>query len=144
MEKKFSRKKSALDIIISLVFIVAGAIALSLRTDVWVGIGIVLLVFGITFWFALKSSYKLPGDKRSYSKKIYNFKSDQSEMLRKALSGSGKLNLKEEGKGNMIMLYLYRSKDGTQAYAQSFGFSDYRYQPTSELVSIAPDAIVES
>jgi hypothetical protein len=44
----------------------------------------------------------------------------------------------------MIMLYLYRSKDGTQAYAQSFGFSDYRYQPTSELVSIAPDAIVES
>lgn len=143
MEKEFGRKRSAKDIIISLITITTGAACLFLNGDVWVGIGIVLLLLGLTCFFAFKSAFYLPGDEKTYSRKIYNFACGQSEMLGKALSGKGVLNLKEQGKGSAVMLYLYRSEDGSSVYAQSYGFSDYRYQPTSKLVAINPAAILE-
>lgn len=142
MEKKFGRKRAAKDIIISVATLAAGAACLFIGTDIWSGIGIVLLALGLTFVLAFKSAFKLPGDEKTYSRKVFTFAQTQREMLNKALKGEGVLDLKKQGTGTAIMLYLYLSLDGTRAYAQRFDFSDYRYQPASELVPVDPAAIL--
>ena len=70
MEKEFNRARSAQDIIVSLILIVAGAVLIAMPTSTSVNIvGFFMIFAGLILLLVLKTSYKLAGTNETYRKK---------------------------------------------------------------------------
>ena len=134
MEKEFSRIRSAKDIIITAIIVVAGSVLVALPTSASINItGFFMIFTGLILAFVLRTGYKdnATGDKYSKVEKFFaqSMKSDISTALETSFK---KLNLSEEDKGNGIRLDIYYSRKTGKSYTQLFEYIPYKYEPCTK------------
>ena len=131
MEKEFSRVRSAQDIIISSILIVAGAILVALPTSASVNIvGFFLIFAGLILVFTLKTCYRLEGTKETYRKAEKFFAQSKKDSFTAALaSDPAKIDTAEENKGNGLRVDVYYSRKTGKAYCRLYEYIPYRYEP---------------
>ena len=135
MEKTFNRVRSVKDIVISALIIILGSVLIILFEGEGVKIaGFFFLLIGLIVLFVLKSDYKDVETSIRYKKKEYYFDQSMHASIASALATNPEsINIKEAGKGESILLYIYYSNDSGKAYLQLFKYIPYDYEPCSEM-----------
>ena len=133
MEKEFSRVRSAQDIIISLILIVAGAVLVAMPTSTSVNIvGFFFIFAGLILVFTLKTCYRLEGTKETYKKAEKFFAQSKKDSFTAALaSDPAKIDTAEENKGNGLRVDVFYNRKTDKAYCRLYEYIPYRYEPCS-------------
>ena len=131
MEKEFSRVRSAQDIVISLILVVAGGILVALHPSASVNIlGFFMIFAGLILLLVMKTSYKLQGTKDTYKKKEIFFAQSKRDSLTASLtSDPSAIDLTEENKGNGARVDIFYSRKNGKAYCRLYEYIPYRYEP---------------
>ena len=97
--------------------------------------GYMLIILGFLLALMMKSEYReeLSGEK--YQKQEHFFpKEEKNQLLSAIASAPGKIDLGQQGKGQVLRLDLYYSKALDKCYIQLFEYVPYQYAPCSQLV----------
>ena len=125
-----------MDVVISTSIIVLGCILAIVPLGAGVAIGgYMLIILGFLLALMMKSEYReeLSGEK--YQKQEYFFpKEEKNQLLSAIASAPGKIDLREQGKGQVLRLDLYYSKALDKCYIQLFEYVPYQYAPCSQMV----------
>ncbi len=132
MEKEIRRVRSAKDIVISLLFAVAGIAAIILGTASIFILGVVLLVFGMILFVFLRSDYIVGAEKTCCRKITIDCANANKESVAAFISNETSKFEPGEGTGGAI-LYVYVAKDKSCGYAQLIEFSQYQYRPYTDI-----------
>ncbi len=143
MEKEFKRVRTAQDMIISIVLVVAGSVLVVMKTSVSVNIvGFFMIFTGLILFMVLHSGYKLVGTSELYRKKEKYFPQSTKDSVLNAVSTSpDSLNLENEDNGNGIRVDTYYSKKTGRAYCRAFEYIPYRYEPCSPFYEYGIDKV---
>ena len=135
MEKNFIRVRSAKDIKIFSLFIIAGCIlALVPNADSLNLGGYSLIVIGVVLALLLKSGYKDVSTKEFFQKKELLFPKEMKASILSALaSDSNSIELSKNGESQALKLELFYSKASGKAYLQLFEYIPYQYEACSEI-----------
>lgn len=135
MEKNFIRVRSAKDIKIFSLFIIAGCIlALVPNADSLNLGGYSLIVIGVVLALLLKSGYKDVSTKEFFQKKELLFPKEMKASILSALaSDSNSIELSKNGESQALKLELFYSKASGKAYLQPFEYIPYQYEACSEI-----------
>ena len=135
MEKNFIRVRSAKDIKIFSLFIIAGCIlALVPNADSLNLGGYSLIVIGVVLALLLKSGYKDVSTKEFFQKKELLFPKEMKASILSALaSDSNSIELSKNGESQALKLELFYSKASGKAYLQLFEYIPYQYEMCSEI-----------
>ncbi len=134
MQDKIKKTRSKKDLIISLLFLLAG-VAMCFSSDSSVLIcGIVFIIIGIAALIAMKTSFKIDGDDTVYQCKIINQPALRMDQTMAFLKGESKTFEYIHGDG--LMLYVYHNADNTKGYAQLKEFVDYDWKDNGELYKL--------
>ena len=135
MEKTFIRVRSAKDIIIISLLIIAGTVLIVLPTGTAVNItGFFLIFAGLILALVLKTGYKDTETGDKYQKVEHYFQQAMNVPISAALASKPEsIDLGEANKGNAIKLDIYYSKASGKAYLQLFEYVPYRYEPCSKI-----------
>ena len=122
MEKEFNRARSAQDIIVSLILIVAGAVLIAMPTSTSVNIvGFFMIFAGLILLLVLKTSYKLAGTNETYKKKEKFFPQSKRDSFINMLSKSPEAaDLSDENKGNGLRVDVFYSHKSGKAYCRLY------------------------
>ena len=133
MEKEFNKARSAQDIIVSLILIVAGAVLIAMPTSTSVNIvGFFMIFAGLILLLVLKTSYKLAGTNETYKKKEKFFPQSKRDSFINMLSKSPEAaDLSDENKGNGLRVDVFYSHKSGKAYCRLYEYIPYRYEPCS-------------
>lgn len=133
MEITFKRVHTVKDLIISAIVLAAG-IGLFFVNH---GLGIVVAVCGILLLLFFKGGYKREGEDIILRKKALDVAHSCRESLKGFLDGKDvEPEIKTTMNGGIIRIEVWYNAASSIAYAQLFDFSDYTYQPATELVEI--------
>ena len=136
MERNFVKSRSVMDVVISTSTVVLGCILAIVPLGAGVAIGgYMLIILGFLLALMMKSEYReeLSGEK--YQKQEYFFpKEEKNQLLSAIASAPGKIDLGQQGKGQVLRLDLYYSKALDKCYIQLFEYVPYQYAPCSQLV----------
>lgn len=134
MEKEFVRVRSAKDIIITLVLVVAGCVLVALPTSTPINIvGFFMIFAGLILLLVLKTGYKDVETGVKYRKTERYFSQEMHAEIDAMLkSGSDSLDLSAEDKGNALRLDIYHSNASGKAYLRLFEYIPYKYEPCTE------------
>ena len=135
MEKNFIRVRSAKDIKIFSLFIIAGCmLALVPNADSLNLGGYSLIVIGVVLALLLKSGYKDVSTKEFFQKKELLFPKEMKASILSALaSDSNSIELSKNGESQALKLELFYSKASGKAYLQLFEYIPYQYEMCSEI-----------
>lgn len=143
MEKEFSRVRSALDIIISTVLIVLGAVLVVLHTSQTVNIiGFFMIFAGLILLLVLKTAYRLDGTKDTFKKREAFFAQSKRDSISAAIaSDPSKIDMAEENKGNGLRLDVFYSTKSGKAYLRLYEYIPYRYEPCTPYYEYGTDKV---
>lgn len=135
MKKEFIRVRSAKDIVITFLLIIAGSVCVALSTAQSINVlGFFLIFAGVLLLFILKTGYKDLSTGVAFAKvEKYFAQSLKDEIHRQIRSGKVDIDLSAEDKGNGLRLDLYHSKKAGKAYIQIFEYIPYKYEPCSDI-----------
>lgn len=134
MENIFKKVHSTMDIIISLLFVIAGVVLIVLFKQVSIIIlGAFLAAVGIVLFLTLRTSCKYVETGEKFKKKIKYFDSaNRVAILHTLQNEPEKMNLENEGKGTSMRMDIYYNKK--HAYIQLFIYVPHEYETFSELM----------
>lgn len=133
MEIKLKKVHTAKDLLIS-AFVLAAGIGLYF---VHAGLGAVIAICGLLMLLLYKGGYKREGESIVLQKKAF----DVSHACRDSLKGflEGKdvdPEVKTNLNGGVIRIEAYYNITASVAYVQLFDFSNYTYEPATEMVEL--------
>ena len=133
MEIQFKKVHTAKDLAISAITLAAGIGLFFVNTglgSLFAGCGILMLCF-------YKTGYRRAGEKLTLKKCALDVSNSCRESLKGFLDGKDvEPELKVSTVGGIIRLEVYYNADASVAYAQLFDFSNYTYEPATELVEL--------
>lgn len=133
MEAIFRKVHTAKDLVISTLILAAG-IGLYFVNH---GLGIVLALIGLLMLLLYKGGYKREGEDILLKKKAMDVAHSCRDSLKGFLDGKDVEPVVDTTAiGGIIRLEVYYNESEQIAYAQLFDFSDYVYQPATELVAL--------
>lgn len=127
------KTRSAKDIIITLVFLAAGA-ALLFCSDSMFILGCTVILFAIILFLAMKSTYVIEGKEGSFKRKTANYPKTKKEDLISFLEGKSDKVVPEAPGG--LLMYIYYRRDKSAGFAQINDFDQYEYKPITDLLPI--------
>ena len=135
MKKNYIRVRSAKDIVIFSLLIIAGCILTVIPgTDTLNLGGYCLIVIGVAFSLFLKSDYKDVDTKELFMKKEFLFPKEMKVAILTALfSNPNSIELSKNGQSQALKLELFYSKKLGKAYLQLFEYIPYQYEVCSEI-----------
>ena len=135
LKKNYIRVRSAKDIVIFSLLIIAGCIlAVIPGTDTLNLGGYCLIVIGVAFSLFLKSDYKDVDTKELFIKKEFLFPKEMKVAILTALfSNPNSIVLSKNGQSQALKLELFYSKKLGKAYLQLFEYIPYQYEVCSEI-----------
>ena len=136
MERNFVKSRSVKDVVISTSIIVLGCILAIVPLGAGAAIGgYMLIILGFLIVLLMKSEYREESSGEKYLKKEFFFpKEEKGELMQAILSAPGKIDLSQQGKGQVLRLDLYYSTALDKCYIQLFEYVPYQYTPCSQLV----------
>lgn len=133
MEIKIKSVHTAKDLAISAIILAAG-IGLFFVNK---GLGAVVGACAIPMLLFYKSGYKREGEGIVLKKKALDVAHHCRESLKGFLDGMDvEPELDLNGKGSVIRLEIFYNANAAIAYAQLFDFSNYAYEPATEIVEL--------
>ena len=133
MEIKFRSVHTVKDLVISAIILAAG-IGLFFVNK---GLGAAVGVCALLMLLFLKTGHRREGDSIVLKKKALDVSHHCRESLKGFLDGKDvEPEVKLSGNGGIIRLEIYYNADEAVAYAQIFDFSNYTYEPATEIVEL--------
>lgn len=133
MDIHFKKVYTAKDLVISAITLAAGIGLYFVNA----GIGIVVAVCGLLLLLFLKSGYKRPGDNLVFIKKAFDVAHTCRDSLKGFLEGKDvEPEVRTNMDGGIIRLEVWYNTEAAIAYAQLFDFSNYNYEPATELIEL--------
>lgn len=133
MEIKLKKVHTQKDLSISAIIVAAGIGLYFLHS----GLGAFIAVCGILLLLFWKSGYKREGENTLLQKKAFDVSHACRESLKDFLEGKDvEPQLDTTNEGGIIRLEAYYNTAESLAYAQLFDFSNYAYEPSTELVEL--------
>ena len=132
-EFKIRKVHTVLDLVISAVVLAAG-VGLYFVLPGW---GILFALIGILLFTFYKRANMCVGDKTLLKEKTLDLATDIREQLTAFLSGQADIpELTPSGEDEHLYLEVYYNADAAVVYAQLFDFSNYTYEPATEIVEL--------
>lgn len=133
MEYKLKSVHTGKDLVISAVILAAG-IGLFFVNG---GLGVVIAVCGLLMLLLYKTGHKREGENVVLRKKAIDVAHHCRESLKGFLDGKDvEPEIDTNENGGVIRLEIYYNVDAAVAYAQLFDFSNYTYEPATEIVEL--------
>lgn len=133
MEIKLKKVHTAKDLIISAIVLAAGIGLYFINA----GLGAVIAVCGILMLLLYKDGYKREGEGIVLRKKALDVAHTCRDSLKGFLEGKDvEPEVKTNINGGVIRLEAYYNLAATIAYAQLFDFSNYTYEPATDIVEL--------
>ena len=133
MEIQFKKVHTLKDLAISAIMLAAGIGLYFVNA----GLGFVLGACGLLMLLFYKAAYKRKGENLPLQKKALDISHSCRESLKGFLEGKDvEPELKTASTGGIIRLEVYYNADASVAYARLFDFSNYTYEPATELVEL--------
>ena len=141
MNKEFSRVRSANDIIISVVLVVAGFTCVILKTPVGINIlGCCAIILGIVLFCMMKSCRKDKDTGICYKQKIKYYSSKRQEEILNALKGNpASIDWTESGNEEGTRVDIFYCKASNKAFVQCYHYVPYEYQVCSDWFELPLD-----
>ena len=127
------KTRSVKDIIITLLFLVAG-VGLLFCSDSMFILGCTLIVFAAILFLAMKSSYVIEGKEGSFRRKTANYPKTKKEEVVSFIEGKS-TKVPAEAPGGLLM-YIYYRRDKSAGFAQINDFDQYQYKPITEMIPL--------
>ena len=136
MEIKFKSVHTVKDLVISAIILAAG-IGLFFINQ---GLGAMICVCAALMLFFYKSGHRREGENIILKKKAFDISHDCRESLKGFLDGKDvEPEIDPAGNGGVVRLEVYYNAEAAVAYAQLFDFSNYTYEPATEIVELRGD-----
>ncbi len=133
MQITFKKVHTKKDLIISAIVLAAG-IGLCFIN---LGLGVFIAVCGVLMLLFYKGSYKREGEDIVLQKKAFDVAHSCRDSLKGFLEGKDiEPEVKTNIKGGIIRLEVFYNATAPIAYAQLFDFSNYTYEPATEIVEL--------
>ena len=133
MEIKLKRVHTVKDLVISAIVLVAGIGLYFLNA----GLGITVIVCGLLLLVFYKAGYKREGEDIVLHKEALDVSHSCRDSLKGFLEGKDvEPEIDKTALGGIIRLEVYYNADAAIAYAQLFDFSNYTYEPATEIVEL--------
>ena len=133
MEIILKRVHTAKDLVISAIVLVAGIGLYFLNA----GLGITIIVCGLLLLVFYKAGYKREGEDIVLHKEALDVSHSCRDSLKGFLEGKDvEPEVNTNINGGVIRLEVYYNADAAIAYAQLFDFSNYTYEPATEIVEL--------
>jgi len=133
MEIKLKKVHTSKDVTLSVITVAVGIGLFFLNT----GLGAFIAACGILMLLFWKGGYKRVGDNTLLQKKAFDVSHACRESLKGFLEGKDvEPQLNTTNEGGIIRLEAYYNAAASLAYAQLFDFSNYTYEPSTELVEL--------
>ena len=133
MEIKFKKVHTAKDLVISILVIAAGVGLYFLNA----GLGIVIGACGLAMLLFYKTAYKKPGGDTVLTKKALDIAHACRQGIKDYLDGKDvDPELTAPGAGGVVRVEIYYNKGAGVAYVQLFDFSNYAYEPATDIVEL--------
>lgn len=133
MEYKLKPVHTGKDLIISAVILAAGIGLFFVNA----GLGVVIAVCGLLMLLLYKTGHKREGENVVLRKKAIDVAHHCRESLKGFLDGKDvEPEIDTNENGGVIRLEIYYNVDAAVAYAQLFDFSNYTYEPATEIVEL--------
>ncbi|MGM9762766.1 MAG: hypothetical protein ACI3ZQ_01940 [Candidatus Cryptobacteroides sp.] len=143
MNKEFTRVRTNIDLIVSILMTAAGITLVLLPTPDSVNIaGCLMILTGIILSVFLRTGHKDTETGETYSKKILYFPQSCKSRILSGLEHDVKnLDLSEQDKGNGLKMDVYFNKKSNKAFIRMFEYVPYRYEPASGTFGFRADEI---
>ena len=133
MEIQLKKVHTAKDLAISAIIVAAGIGLFFVNA----GLGALIAGCGILMLCFYKAGYRREGENLTLKKCALDVSNSCRESLKGFLDGKDvEPELKVSTVGGIIRLEVYYNADASVAYAQLFDFSNYSYEPATELVEL--------
>ena len=133
MEYKLKSVHTGKDLVISAVILAAGIGLLFFNA----GLGVVIGICGLLMLLLYKTGHKREGENVVLRKKAIDVAHHCRESLKCFLDGKDvEPEIDTNENGGVIRLEIYYNADAAVAYAQLFDFSNYTYEPATEIVEL--------
>lgn len=133
MEIKLKKVHTVKDLVISAIVLVAGIGLYFLHA----GLGITIIVCGLLLLIFYKAGYKREGEDIVLHKEALDVSHSCRDSLKGFLEGKDvEPEVNTNINGGVIRLEVYYNADAAIAYAQLFDFSNYTYEPATEIVEL--------
>ena len=133
MEIKLKKVHTAKDLIISAIVLAAG-IGLYF---VHVGLGVTIALCGLLLLFFYKAGYKREGEDLVLRKAALDVSHSCRDSLKGFLDGKDvEPKIDKTALGGIVRLEAYFNAKAAIAYIQLFDFSNYTYEPATEIVEL--------
>jgi len=133
MEIKLKKVHTAKDLAISAVILAAGIGLFFVNA----GLGVVIGACGLLMLLFYKAGYKREGEGIVLQKKAFDVAYSCRDSLKGFLDGKDvEPEVKTNTNGGVIRLEAYYNSDAAIAYVQLFDFSNYTYEPATEIVGL--------
>ena len=133
MQIKFKKVHTKKDLIISAIVLAAG-IGLCFIN---LGLGVFIAVCGVLMLLFYKGSYKREGEDIVLQKKAFDVAHSCRDSLKGFLEGKDvEPDVDTSINGGVVRLEIYYNAASSVAYAQLFDFSNYIYEPATDIVEL--------
>lgn len=133
MEYKLKPVHTGKDLVISAVILAAGIGLFFVNA----GLGVVIGICGLLMLLLYKTGHKREGEDIVLRKKAIDVAHHCRESLKGFLDGKDvEPEIDTNENGGVIRLEIYYNADAAVAYAQLFDFSNYTYEPATEIVEL--------
>jgi len=133
MEIKLKKVHTAKDLILSAVILAAGTGLYFVNA----GLGVVIAACGLLALLFYKAGYKREGESVILRKKALDVAQSCRTSLKGFLEGKEvEPEIDTRTEGGIIRLEVWYNADAAIAYAQIFDFSNYTYEPATEMVEL--------
>ena len=133
MEIKLKKVHTAKDLLISVVTVAAGIGLYFVNA----GLGITLAICGLLLLAFYKAGYKREGEDIVLQKTALDVSHSCRDSLKGFLDGKDvEPQIDKQVMGGIIRIEVYHNADAALAYAQLFDFSNYTYEPATDLVEL--------
>ena len=133
MEIKLKKVHTAKDLIISAVILAAGIGLYFINA----GLGVTIAACGLLLLVFYKAGYKREGEDIVLHKAALDISHSCRDSLKGFLEGKDvEPDVKTNMNGGVVRLEVCYNADAAIAYAQLFDFSNYTYEPATEIVEL--------
>lgn len=140
MEIKLKKVHTAKDLLISAIVLAAGIGLFFVNA----GLGILLVVCGVLMLLFYKAGNKCEGEDIVLQKKALDIAHTCKDALKGFLEGKDvDPEVNTSINGGIIRLEVYYNAAASVAYAQLFDFSNYTYEPATEIVELRGERAVK-
>lgn len=133
MEIKLKKVHTVKDLVISAIVLAAGIGLYFVNA----GLGITLAFCGLLLLVFYKAGYKREGEGIVLQKTALDVSHSCRDSLKGFLDGKDvEPQIDKQVMGGIIRIEVYHNADAALAYAQLFDFSNYTYEPATDLVEL--------